>query len=44
MKNLLYIFVFAIACTPTFSQDKNPLIVKDDFQNQKNGSTVFMMQ
>src|SRR5690606_15875892 len=35
MKKLLLAFTFCILCFPSFSQDKNPLIVKNDFQNQK---------
>src|SRR5690606_27762851 len=35
MKKLLLAFTFCILCFSSFSQDKNPLIVKNDFQNQK---------
>ena len=35
MKKLLLAFILVILCFPAFSQDKNPLIVKKDFQNQK---------
>ena len=35
MKKLLFAFAFFILCFPSFSQDKNPLIVKSDFVNQK---------
>ncbi|QQX76224.1 MULTISPECIES: glycoside hydrolase family 3 N-terminal domain-containing protein [Aequorivita] len=35
MKNLLFPFLFSLAFLSGFSQDKNPLILKNDFQNQK---------
>jgi len=35
MKNFLFSFFFAVVCLSAFSQDRNPLIVKKDFQNQK---------
>ncbi|MEM0516858.1 glycoside hydrolase family 3 N-terminal domain-containing protein [Aequorivita flava] len=35
MKNLLLTFVLALFSIAAFSQDRNPLIVKKDFQNQK---------
>jgi len=35
MKNILLTFLFALIHLSVFSQDKNPLIVKNDFQNQK---------
>jgi len=35
MKNLLFTLLFFIAFLSGFSQDKNPLILKNDFQNQK---------
>ncbi len=35
MKNFFFSFFFAVVCLSAFSQDRNPLIVKKDFQNQK---------
>lgn len=35
MKNLLLVGVAIFLCFPVISQERNPLIVKDDFQNQK---------
>lgn len=35
MKNLLFTFIFSLAFLLGFSQEKNPLILKNDFQNQK---------
>ncbi len=35
MKKLLFALAFITLCFPAFSQDKNPLILKNDFQNQK---------
>ena len=35
MKKLLLSIVLAFLCIQAFAQDKNPLIVKNDFQNQK---------
>ncbi|HET8802936.1 MAG TPA: glycoside hydrolase family 3 N-terminal domain-containing protein, partial [Aequorivita sp.] len=35
MKKLLFVFAFVILCFPAFSQEKNPLILKNDFKNQK---------
>lgn len=36
MKKFVFTTILAFACLSSFSQDKNPLIVKNDFQNQKN--------
>lgn len=35
MKTFWFSTILAFACLVSFSQDKNPLIVKNDFQNQK---------
>ena len=35
MKKLLFAFLLSILCFPIFSQEINPLIVKDDYVNQK---------
>ncbi|MAB56013.1 MAG: beta-N-acetylglucosaminidase [Aequorivita sp.] len=35
MKKFVFTTILAFACLSSFSQDKNPLIVKNDFQNQK---------
>lgn len=35
MKTLCFSTILAFACLASFSQDKNPLIVKNDFQGQK---------
>ena len=35
MKKLLLSIILVFSCIQAFSQDKNPLIVKKDFQNQK---------
>lgn len=35
MKNLLFTSIFVLLTYAAFSQDRNPLIVKKDFQNQK---------
>lgn len=35
MKNLLFTFAFTFIFFAAFPQDRNPLIVKNDFQNQK---------
>lgn len=35
MKKLLFVLTFIILYFPAFSQEKNPLIVKNDFKNQK---------
>ncbi|MCZ4319807.1 serine hydrolase [Aequorivita viscosa] len=35
MKNLVLTYVFVLLAFTAFSQDRNPLIVKKDFQNQK---------
>ena len=35
MKKFVFTTIMAFACLSSFSQDKNPLIVKNDFQNQK---------
>ncbi len=35
MKKFLFASILIFLCFPAFSQDKNPLIVKNDFKNQK---------